>query len=202
VEKIIATDITPEMLTTATELAKQKGINNLTTQIADAESLPFDDESFDLLTCRLAFHHFTRQAQSLSEFARVLKPGGIVGFTDNYTADDQVAAVFYNLLETIRDPSHFWVTSINQLSEMFYDAGFEILHTQLLSKELEFHGWADRQRVSDADKTRLLAMLDEVPELLLPLLQPRKTDQTTYFSLAEAVIIARKSEDLSMLEFL
>ena len=69
VKRVVATDITPAMLSKTRELAAAAGIANLETRQADAERLPFADAEFDLLTCRLAFHHFPRPAQAMSEFA-------------------------------------------------------------------------------------------------------------------------------------
>lgn len=190
VAEVVATDITDEMLAETLELAGQRKIANLTTAIADAESLPFDDQSFDMVTCRLAHHHFVQQQKAIEEFARVLKPGGIIGFTDNYTVEDPAAAEFYNRYEKIRDPSHFQVHSLGELEQLFANAGLVIKDSRQLTQEFEFHKWADRQRVTDSDKELLLDMLDEAPELLIPLFKPRKADGTAYFSLAEVVLVA------------
>ncbi len=193
VKQVVATDITHEMLSTTSELALERGITNLSTQIADAESLPFDANVFDLVTCRLAFHHFTKQQQALNEIARVLKPGGKIGFTDNYTVDSSPAAQFYNQFERLRDPSHHMVRSIASLQTLFEESGLDVDAYHCLSKEFEFHKWADRQHVSAKDKTVLLGMLENVPQQLIELLQPRKDENTAYFSLAEVVIVATKS---------
>src|SRR5690242_18432848 len=58
VAHVTATDITPEMLPVAAKLAAERGITNVTLEIADAEALPYADSSFDLVTCRIAPHHF------------------------------------------------------------------------------------------------------------------------------------------------
>ena len=63
--RVVATDLTAEMLAKTAELAAQRGLANVETRPADAESLPFDDASFDLVTCRLAFHHFPNPRQAL-----------------------------------------------------------------------------------------------------------------------------------------
>ena len=191
VGNVIATDITDPMLKETRQLAKQRKIENLTVMVADAESLPFDDNTFDLLTCRLAFHHFKNQTKALAEFARVLKPGGSIGFTDNYTVEDPVAADFYNRFERLRDPSHHKVCSTERLKSLFDSAGFTDLESKKLTKEFEFHEWADRQRVCGNDKAKLLQMLAATPRELLPLLKPRKTAVTSFFSLAEIVIVAK-----------
>ena len=74
----------------------------------------------------------------------------------------------------------------------FEQAGFEIVGTERLSKEFEFQGWADRQRVSAADKLRLLDMMRQMPPALEPLFAPRWADDTMYFSLWEVVLVGRK----------
>jgi len=192
VSHVIATDITPGMLGKAADLATQLGLPNVETRLADAESLPFDDNTFDLVTCRLAFHHFPQQRQVLAEFARVLKPGGTLGFTDNIVVPDKKAAAYYNAYEKLRDPSHHWVYPLPRLEKMMAAAGLTIVTTDQLSKEFEFHKWADRQNVSPANKDKLLLLMRNIPDALKPLFAPRWKDGTMYFSLWEAVIIAKK----------
>jgi ubiquinone/menaquinone biosynthesis C-methylase UbiE len=193
VASVIASDLTAGMLTKTAELATGRGLSNVETRLADAENLPFDAASFDLLTCRLAFHHFPNPRQALSEFVRVVKPGGVIGFTDNITVPDKQAAGYYNAYEKLRDPSHNWVYPLARMHAMFEQAGLTIETTRQLTKEFEFYAWADRQLVSAADKQKLLDMMRRLPEALMPLFAPRWADDTMYFSLWEVVIIARLS---------
>ncbi len=197
VASVIASDITAGMLNKTKELAAKRGITNLQTKLADAEALPFDDESFDLLTCRLAFHHFPQTRQALSEFSRVLKPGGILGFTDNVTVPNKKAAAYYNAYEKLRDPSHRWVYPQVRLESLFCQAGFNIQAAHLLSKEFEFHQWADRQSVSPANKKKLLEMMRQIPPELEPLFAPRWATNTMYFSLHEVVLVARLGAEIN-----
>jgi ubiquinone/menaquinone biosynthesis C-methylase UbiE len=193
VAHVIASDLTEPMLAKAAQLAEQRGFTNVETRRADAEALPFDDNSFDLVTCRLAFHHFPNAKQAVAEFARVLKPGGVLGFTDNVTVPDKQAAGYYNAYEKLRDPSHNWVYPKVRLETMFEQAGLKVEQSsEIIMKELEFHDWADRQRVSAADKEKLLAMMQNLPEALQSLFAPRWADGTMYFNLWEVVIVARK----------
>ena len=191
VAHITATDLTENMIAKAAELAAERGLTNMETRYADAEDLPFEDSTFDLVTCRIAMHHFLTPKQAIAEFARVLKPGGLLGFTDNITIPDKQAAGYYNAYEKLRDPSHNWVYPLVRLRAMFEQAGFEIQATRELSKEMEFHQWADRMHVSPANKAKLLNMMRNIPETLQPLFQPRWTEETMYFTLHEAVLIAR-----------
>jgi ubiquinone/menaquinone biosynthesis C-methylase UbiE len=193
VAEVMACDLTEAMLATAAAIARNRNIVNLRTQRADAEDLPFDDGFFDLLTCRLALHHFKRPQRALREFARVLRPTGILGLTDNVTVEEPVAAGFYNEFETFRDPSHQCVWSVPQLESMLAKAGFRIRAKRELSHEFEFHAWADRQRVDDHRKQQLLAMMRKIPDELKPLFRPRFDGGTMYFHLREAVIVGEKS---------
>ena len=195
VARVIATDLTEGMVSKTAELAAGRGLTNLKTRPADAEALPFEEASFDLVTCRLAFHHFPSPRQAVSEFARVLKPGGVLGFTDNIVVPDKQAAGYYNAYEKLRDPSHNWIYPLARLQAMFEQAGLQVEATRELSKEFEFHHWADRQHVSKADKEKLMEMMRNIPEALKPLFAPRWADGTMYFSLWEAVIVARLGQD-------
>ena len=78
VAHVTATDLTYEMLTKARELALGRGLSNVEFQVAAAESLPFATESFDIVTCRIAPHHFQNVSAFLSESYRVLRPSGLL----------------------------------------------------------------------------------------------------------------------------
>lgn len=195
VARVVAADLTGPMLAKTAELAAARGLANVETRAADAEALPFEANSFDLVTCRLAFHHFPNPRQAVAEFARVLKPGGVLGFTDNIVVPDKQAAGYYNAYEKLRDPSHNWVYPLVRLQAMFEEAGLKVEATRELSKEFEFQAWADRQHVSPENKEKLLEMMRHIPEALQPLFAPRWADGTMYFSLWEAVIVARLAEE-------
>jgi ubiquinone/menaquinone biosynthesis C-methylase UbiE len=187
---MVAADLTGAMLAQTAQLAARRGVTNLQVVSADAEALPFAEDRFDLITCRLAFHHFPDPQGAMHELARALKPGGILGFTDNIVVIDQDAAAYYNAYEKLRDPSHHRVYPLSDLHIMFEAVGLHVTASRQLSKEFEFHAWADRQRASDAAKAELLSMMRHIPQALQPLFRPRWTAGTLYFSLWEAVIVA------------
>ncbi len=78
VGSIVASDLTPEMLAHTKAAFDDWGLANVSVAVADAEDLPFDDASFDLVTCRIAPHHFPHIDAFVGEVFRVLVPGGIV----------------------------------------------------------------------------------------------------------------------------
>jgi SAM-dependent methyltransferase len=72
-------DISPGMLSTLTANAKRLGLT-VKTKPADAEELPFEDASFDLVFGHAVLHHIPDLDQAFAEFARVLAPGGTIVF--------------------------------------------------------------------------------------------------------------------------
>ena len=83
VSRMVATDITIDMLPKATSLALEKGLSNVETAGTDAENMAFADHSFDLVTCRITPHHFPDIPKFVSEAWRILKPGGVFAVVDN-----------------------------------------------------------------------------------------------------------------------
>jgi ubiquinone/menaquinone biosynthesis C-methylase UbiE len=77
---VTATDLVPDRLAVAEECARERGLANITFQQADAEALPFPDQAFDVVTCRLGVMLFPDVQQALGEIRRVLKPGGRAAF--------------------------------------------------------------------------------------------------------------------------
>jgi ubiquinone/menaquinone biosynthesis C-methylase UbiE len=79
VDRATATDISPGMLAILEENASRLGLD-VRTAAAEAEALPFPDESFDLVFGHAVLHHIPNLAGAFAEFARVLRPGGTVAF--------------------------------------------------------------------------------------------------------------------------
>jgi SAM-dependent methyltransferase len=78
--RVTATDLGPGMMSLAEELARKRGLTNIEFREANAESLPFGDASYDVLTCRFGIMFFPDLSKALRECFRVLKPGGRAAF--------------------------------------------------------------------------------------------------------------------------
>ena len=84
---VVASDLTPQMLGVARGLAREREILNMSFAEMRAEALPFADLTFDLVTCRIAPHHFDDVSRFVAESARVLRPGGVFGLVENISPD-------------------------------------------------------------------------------------------------------------------
>jgi ubiquinone/menaquinone biosynthesis C-methylase UbiE len=74
-----ATDISEGMLATLEATAGELGVPVRTVR-TEAEALPFDDESFDLVFGHAVLHHIADLERAFEEFRRVLRPGGMIAF--------------------------------------------------------------------------------------------------------------------------
>src|SRR5580704_4984023 len=74
--RVIATDLSSEMLAAVAQTAREKGLNNIETAEAPAERLPFEDGMFDFVVSRYSAHHWRNFDAGLREARRVLKRGG------------------------------------------------------------------------------------------------------------------------------
>ena len=127
VASVVGLDVSTGMLAQARLRAEEQGIVNAMFVEGSAESIPYPDAAFDLVTCRIAPHHFLSVPQFLSETARVLKPGGRLLLGDTTVPDDNYeAAVWQNSVETLRDPSHVRNYTPSEWCGFVDDAGLTV----------------------------------------------------------------------------
>lgn len=158
VGRCIASDLTPQILEHAAAAFAEWGITNVSTAEADAEDLPFMDAQFDIVTCRIAPHHFPNPAAFVQEVARVLKPGGQLLLVDS-TVPAGEEGEFFNRFEAIRDHSHVRSLTIEEWSELIQDHGLNLLLTETFTKRHDFEDWVARSNTSDADRVELEQMM-------------------------------------------
>lgn len=94
IERLTATDISPGMLSKLAATAEALGVDDVSTVATEAEELPFEDESFDLVFGHAVLHHIPDLDKAFAEFRRVLRPGGMVAFAgDPSRYGDRLAAL-------------------------------------------------------------------------------------------------------------
>lgn len=199
--RVVATDITLPMAVQARTVARDKKLANVLVAQADAELLPWEADLFDLVTCRMAAHHFPQIPRFMAEVARVLRPGGLLVVVDNLVPGSKLrgkkgrvqreAGRYVNAFERLRDPSHQQCLSIHDWRDAFFAAGFVIEHEEVVRKGLDFHDWAARMKVAPSDSIRLQAMLRQAPREVLEFLTPVFQGDRIEFYLSEALIVGK-----------
>ena len=114
----------------------------------DVEALPFRDGAFDLVTCRIAAHHFASVPAAVREVRRVLRPGGSFLLQDILGHDDAEAAAFVTEVERRRDPSHVRAYRAAEWKAFLRAAGLTTMDSAIVAKSRPWDEWTTRTRMS------------------------------------------------------
>ena len=137
----VVCDINDQMLLAGIDAEKDRGMD-MTRVCGNAESLPFKDNQFDVVTISFGIRNVTDRMAALREFLRVLKPGGRLGILEFSTPPSKAISAAYDaysfaviprlgqVLAGDKDSYQYLVESIrkfprqDQFAEMIRKAGF------------------------------------------------------------------------------
>ncbi|MFJ7734759.1 class I SAM-dependent methyltransferase [Lysinibacillus sp. NPDC097287] len=148
VAEVVATDLTYQMLEAARSHLNSSA-SNIFYVIADAESLPFLENTFDAVTCRIAPHHFPNPNIFIKEVSRVLKPGGKFILIDNIAPEEKILDEFVNLLEKLRDVSHVRSYSVQEWTTWIEQADLTLVKSEHRKKTFNYPDWVSRTTTSE-----------------------------------------------------
>jgi ubiquinone/menaquinone biosynthesis C-methylase UbiE len=142
VADVVASDLTPEIL---------------------AEELPFGHASFDIVTCRIAPHHFPNPDRFVAEASRVLRPSGRFVLVDSTVPEGDPGA-FFNRFELLHDQSHVRSLTVEAWIGLIENAGLTATNVESFRKRHDFDDWTSRSLMADDDKAVLGRMMQEADD--------------------------------------
>jgi len=129
--QVTACDISEKMLEQTRAQAEQRGLE-IRTECHTAESLPYESRSFDIVTCRVAAHHFACPASFTMDVSRVLKSGGRFLLIDGTVEDGYPEAeAWAHEVEVLRDPSHQKFISPDEWAHLCGHVAMKVIHSKL-----------------------------------------------------------------------
>jgi SAM-dependent methyltransferase len=120
--------------------------------LAPADHLPFEDGSFDVVTCRIAAHHFPDIHAAVQEMARV--SNRLLVIEDNLFRGDDVEEA-----ERLRDPTHVRCYSEDEWKALVEEAGFEVEQVDRLDRRQSVDAWLERVKTPPSDAGRVRELL-------------------------------------------
>ena len=185
-------DATEAMLDEARKLVAASGTANVAWHRGDAYALPFADASFDIVSCRYAFHHMQEPARALAEMIRVCRPGGRVVVCDAVASDDPAKAAALNAMERHRDPSTVEFRPLASYTDAYRDAGLPVPELSFYGVPVEREGLVERSFPAGDDRARLRAMVDAAVEGDAMGVNARRDGDTVRFAYPAVVLVAVK----------
>ena len=154
VAQMTGLDITAAILQKARAAAERDGLSQIEWLLGNAEKLPWEAASFDLVTTAYSLHHIGDAARAVSEMARVLRPGGWLALVDicvpdaaegarNGAAESvrEFDADVNNAIEIARDASHVRTFRPAELRELAASAGLRIARGEPGARPRSFDDW-------------------------------------------------------------
>jgi ubiquinone/menaquinone biosynthesis C-methylase UbiE len=182
-------DLTPAMLEQARRTQSDRGIANVSWQQGDVTSMPWPNASFDIVTCRFAFHHFPEPLTVLREMRRVCRPGGRVVVTDSCPAGGKADA--FNAMEKMRDPSHTRALPEEDMRAIFREAGLPEPRLERTRLALSLDEFLSRSFPREGDEALIRQMFERAVEDDAMDVQPRRVDGKILFSVPVGIFAAQ-----------
>jgi ubiquinone/menaquinone biosynthesis C-methylase UbiE len=191
--RVILSDLAAPMLAAAKALAAERGLHIETAQHS-AETLPYPNATFDLVTSRVAPHHFSSPPSFIRETARVLRPGGSFILIDGSTPDDEPEAEdWVHRLEKLRDPSHHRFLTPRAWAELCAQAGLEVTHSELQPmKQPDLEWYFETAATPEENRIAVREMVRTAPESARRLFSLGEEDGKIVWWWTRLTLIARR----------
>ena len=156
--RVIATDLSSEMLAAVAQTAREKRLSNIETSEAPAERLPFEDEMFDFVASRYSAHHWRDFDGGLREARRALKRRGRAVFVDAYSPGQALLDTHLQAIELLRDHSHVRNYTCAQWLDALTRAGFAPEAVRTWRLRMDFPVWTARMRTPQENVKAIRAL--------------------------------------------
>jgi len=189
-KQVVGLDLTQSMIDEAIKIQKENNLSNMSFDLGEVESLPYADNSFDVVFTRYSFHHFLDTKKVFDEMIRVCKHNGKIMVVDVALETRFIDA--YNHMEKLRDPSHTKALTFDEFAILFSDKRLSN-HKQVSYKvdlELENQLKASFPNKGDDDKIREIFKEDLEKNYLG--MNTNMKDKKIYFSYPITVFVSDK----------
>lgn len=191
--RVVAFDVTEPMLRAAWRFVHERGAAGVAFVAGDVEALPFR-EAFEVVTCRIAAHHFADVGAAVRQVARVLKPGGSFLLQDILGHEDAEARAFVTEVERRRDPSHVRAYRAVEWNAFLRAAGLTVMDEAVIPKVRPWAEWTGRMRMTPEASQDLDAFVRQAPERLRAAFDFRMRDDGIE-SFTDRMILLRADKD-------
>ena len=153
-------DISKGMIELAQKQAEKENVNNVSFLCHPVEQTPFEDESFTIVICRSAFHHFEDYDKIFNEMTRCCQKGGRISIQDIVAYPDEREDSFFEEFEKAVDVSHHKTLSKEYIKSLYDQRNIRIKNTFEIEVELHFQEYLGHAQQSEKSKTKIEKLLE------------------------------------------
>ncbi|MBV9960864.1 MAG: methyltransferase domain-containing protein [Parafilimonas sp.] len=207
--EVYATDLSEEMLTLARNYADEHDINNIEFKVADVSNLPFRDNFFDKISCRMGFMFFPAMQLAANEMHRVCADSGKVAISvwaapENNDWSTTITKILSKHIEVSKPsadaPGMFRCAKVGLMKQLFEKAGFKNVKEETISGKIDFgtpeNYWLNRTEMSESTISALNktdeATRKQIKDELIEDCNKKLINGKLIFSYAALIISAEK----------
>ena len=160
VKYVRGVDISQGMIEIAQKQAKKVNVNNISFLCHPVEQTPFEDESFTIVICRSAFHHFEDYDKIFNEMTRCCQDDGRISIQDIVAYPDERIDRFFEEFEKAVDVSHHKTLTKEYIKSLYDQRNIKIKNTFEIDVELHFQEYLGHAQQSEESKTKIEKLLE------------------------------------------
>lgn len=161
VRSVVGVDLSSVMLCEAEKLSVNLRLTNTEYFLGDCEALEFSDETFDVVTCKLALHYFHDPKGAIAEMKRVTRWGGRIVLADRISSEHLQQQEFHNQVEKLRTPSKTKVYSRSEIVSFFESQGILPNHVEEYEQHQSVDEWMSSTGAPVENRKRAMEILEQ-----------------------------------------
>jgi ubiquinone/menaquinone biosynthesis C-methylase UbiE len=186
-------DATSAMLVQAKKHSTRLRLRNVSWHLGNVDALPFANDTFDIVSCRFAFHHFEQPEKALGEMVRVCRSGGRIVVCDVVASSSTIKAKAFNDMERLRDPSTVEFRTLAFFVTLFRNCDMPIPMCSFYQVPVEMEALLKTSFPKDDDRDGVRKLLREAVEGDCMGLNLRREGETVRFEYPAAIMVSTKS---------
>lgn len=160
VKYVQGVDISEGMIEVARKQAVLENVNNISFLCNPVEQTPFAEDSFSVVVCRSAFHHFHDYAGIFSEMIRCCQKGGRISVQDIVAYPNEKIDNFFEEFERLVDVSHHKTLTKEFITNLYNQRELNIKNTFEIEVQLNFQEYLGHAKQPDENKKRIVNLIE------------------------------------------
>jgi ubiquinone/menaquinone biosynthesis C-methylase UbiE len=192
VQRATGLDATEAMLVQARKLSSRLRLPNVSWYLGNVGALPIANGTFDIVSCRFAFHHFERPEKAFAEMVRVCRTGGRIVVCDAVASDDPGKAKAFNDMERLRDPSTVEFRTLAFFSDLFRKYAMPLPTSSFYQMPVEMEALLKTSFPAGDDRDGVRKLLGDAIEGDCMGINLRREGETVHFDYPAAILVSTK----------